>query len=167
MRIGFDVLAFGCAIALLFSAVGVRRPYHAAGRLATQQVMAEIGPHDVVLITRPTMYTFALEADTRVRLRATPDLVVGYMPRFADSRLHAIDWLTAAAKVEIRSEVQNADRVYVVDSAIDPKGYKPYRVGIADEIAAQGFEQTSATRVGTANVIVWHRKSATGSDAPG
>ena len=86
--------------------------------------MAEIGPHDVVLITRPTMYTFALDAGTPVRLRPTPDLVVGFAPRFKDKRLHPIDFLTKPTRDEVTRTVIPADRVFIVHSRADQSGYK-------------------------------------------
>jgi hypothetical protein len=158
-RIGFDVAAFALAVVLLLSAVGVRRSYPPASLAATRQVMASIGPDDAVLITRPTIYSFALNADTPVRLHATPELLQGIAPVFRDPRLHPVDFLTAAQRRKIAEALTPVDRVYVVHSRNDPNGYKKYLLQLALEIRQQGFEQTRSSNVKGSTITVWDRKA--------
>ncbi len=109
-RIAFNVVVFACSGLLLASAIGARRAYPPGAALATRRVMAEAGPGDVVFITRGTMYTFALEAGTPVGVRPTPSLEVGFMPRFADKRLHPLDLLTSSTRSEITSALGKTER---------------------------------------------------------
>ena len=157
-RIGFDAVAFGCSALLLVSAIGAHRAYPAGAALATRRVMAEAGPHDVVLITRPTAYTFALEANTPVRLRPTPDQLVGFEPSFADKRLHLGGLLTPASRREMDSALKTTDRVYVVDSLVARPAFKQYPAGLTNLIASDGFKLQYHATVGTATISVWVRQ---------
>jgi hypothetical protein len=158
-RIGFDAIAFVCSALLLVSALGARRSYPAGAALATRRVMAEAVPGDVVFITRGTIYTFALEAHTPVEVRPTPDLEVGFLPRFADNRLHPLDLLTSSTRREISSALDKTERAYVLDSLVDESGYQKYRADLANLIGASGFTLEQRSEVGTATVSVWVRSN--------
>jgi hypothetical protein len=158
-RIGFDAVAFVCSALLLVSAIGAHRGYPAGAALATRRVMAEAGPGDVVFVTRGAMYTFALEAGAPVRVRPTPDLEVGFMPRFADKRLHPLDFLTTSTQHEIAFALGKRKRAYVLDSLVDQNGYQKYRTDLANLIGASGFRLEKLSTVGTATVSVWVRSS--------
>ena len=93
-------------------------------------------------------------------VRPTPDLEVGFMPRFADKRLHPLDLLTTSTRSEITSALGKTERAYVVDSLVDPSGYRKYRTDLADLIGASGFTLgEDAPTVGTATVSVWVRSN--------
>ena len=154
-RLMFDVVAFGLAAVVLAGPIGAKRVYPAGAARATHTVMAEAGPDDVVIATRPTIYTFALEAGAPVRLTPTPSLTVGFMPKFADKRLHVIGFLTGGVKREIETALKKTDRVFVVHSLADEVGYRPYEKGLANLIKAQGFERQPHRVIGTARVSVW------------
>jgi hypothetical protein len=158
-RMAFNVVVFACSGLLLASAVGASRHYPPGAALATRRVMAQAGPHDVVFITRDAMYTFGLEASTPVSVRLNAGLEVGFMPRFADTRLHPLDLLTKSTRNEITSALGKPERVYVVDSPVDEKGYRQYRSDLANLIGAAGFTLEKQSRVGTANVSVWVRSN--------
>ena len=158
-RIAFNVVVFACSGLLLASAIGAHRGYPAGAALATRHVMAEAGPGDVVFITRGTIYTFALEAGTPVQVRLNAGLEVGFMPRFADKRLHPLDFLTRSTRIEIAFALARTERAYVVDSLVDQKGYQQYRTDLADLIGASGFTLEKQSTVGTANVSVWVRSN--------
>jgi len=157
LRIGFDAVAFACSALLLVSALGARRTYPAGAALASRRVMAEAGPGDVVFITRGTIYTFALEAGAPVGLRPTPDLEVGFKPRFADRRLHPLDLLTSSTRNEITAALDKTERAYVVDSLVDPSGYRKYNTDLANLLRASGFTLEKRSKVGTATVSEWVR----------
>jgi hypothetical protein len=157
-RIGFDAIALVCSALLLVSAFGVRRLYPPGAALASRRVLAEIGPHDVVFITRPTVYTFALEANTPVQLRPTPDQIVGFVPRFADKRLHPLGSLTPATRREIGTALKGADRAFVVDSLVAPQGFKQYRDDLTKLVTSDGFILQRRKKVGTATISIWVRR---------
>jgi hypothetical protein len=158
-RIAFNVVAFACSGLLLASAIGTHRGYPPGAALATRRVMSEAGPGDVVFITRGTMYTFALEAGTPVHVQRNSSLEVGFMPRFADKRLHPLDFLTTSTRTEITSALGETERAYVVDSLVDPTGYQKYRTNLDNLIGASGFTLEKRSTVGTANVSVWVRSN--------
>ena len=157
-RIAFDVVLFAGAVLLLFTPIGVRRPYPNAAHAATQQVLASIGPDDVVLITRPAMFSFALDTDTPVRIQADPDLIQGFIPRFKDKRFVPVDFLSTEQRRAIDRAVRSADRVLVVDSNNDPAGYAKYRRDIASQLEQQGFEREKVTTVNRASIAVYRRQ---------
>jgi hypothetical protein len=159
LRLGFDAVAFVCSALLLVSALGVHRAYPAGAAHAARRVMTQAGPGDVVFITRGAMYTFALEAGTPVRLRPTPRLEVGFMPLFADSRLHPLDFLGAPTQSEITSALSETKRAYVVDSLVDQNDYRKYRTDLAKLISASGFTLQKRSQVGTATISEWVRSN--------
>jgi hypothetical protein len=160
-RLVFDVAAFGLSALLLASAIGVQRSYPSGAALATQQAMAEAGPQDVVFIARSALFSFGLEAGSPAQVRPTPALIVGFLPKFKDKRLHPLDVLSTPAKQDIISALKKTNRAYVVDSTVDPAGYKKYRSDLAALIASQGFKQQAGqTKVGTGRVTVWQRPGA-------
>jgi hypothetical protein len=155
----FDVAALALAIVLVVSAVGVSRPYPNGARAATKQVMATIGPDDAVLITRPGMYSFALYADTPVRMRPMANKIQGFLPAFDDPRLHPVDFLDQLQRRELDVALRSVDRVFVVDSNNDRTGLKDYRFSLAVDLVMHGFEQESTTLVERASVAVWVRST--------
>ena len=92
-------------------------------------------------------------------MRPTPGLEVGFMPRFADKRLHPLDLLTSSTRSEITSALGKTERAYVVDSLVDPRGYRKYRTDLANLIGASGFTLEKRSGVGTATVSVWVRSN--------
>jgi hypothetical protein len=160
-RLTFNVVAFAVSALLLASVIGVRRIYPSGGALAAKEAMAEVGPQDVILITRPEMYTFALESGAPVNLHPTPGLIIGIAPRFKDKRVHPIDILSATAKAEIVAVLKKTNRALVVDSDAGRTAYKQYRSDLASLIASQGFkQQLRPTKFGTGRVTVWLRRDA-------
>jgi hypothetical protein len=87
---------------------------------------------------------------------------VGFLPRFADTRLHPLDLLTDNSTLsEITSALDNTERAYVVDSRIGRTGYQQYRSQLAYMIRASGFTLENRSEVGTATVSVWVRSNGT------
>jgi hypothetical protein len=115
-------------------------------------------------MTAPTLFTFALEANTPVRLRPTPDLVVGFVPLFADKRLHPIGLLTPETELEIGSALEGTNRAYVVDSLVarGPVAAKNW-ADLATLIASDGFKRHSQFKIGDARISVWQRE---GTESP-
>ncbi len=104
------------------------------------------------------MYSFALDADTPVRIQADPDLIQGFIPRFKDKRFVPVDFLSTEQRRAIDRAVKSADRVLVVDSNNDPAGYAKYRRGIASQLEQQGFEREKVTFVNRASIAVYRRQ---------
>ena len=85
------------------------------------------------------------------------------MPHFADKRLHPLELLTPATKLEIGSALKHTNRVYVVDSLVGQEGFKQYRADLAKLIASDGFKLHSQAKIGTATISVWQRE---GTESP-
>jgi hypothetical protein len=169
LRWGFDAIAIAAAVLVLLSATGVKHVYPNSARLATRQVMTELGPHDVVLITQTTTFSFALYANTPVSLQATPRRAIGFVPAFTDRRLPDAQFLAVSPgwgdpvnpsdvlphQKEFASFVKDADRVFVVDA--DNVFSGKYVFPIAVGLKLRGFEPVSTTKVGSAHVSIWRR----------
>jgi hypothetical protein len=160
LRVGFDATVCIAAALVLVGSFGTVHPYAAGGSSATRQVMAEADTGDAVLITRLTTYSFALYADSPVDLRPTPERSVGFLPAFADRRLHLHDLTTTPE--EFNEFVQGADRVYVVHALLRRQGDAEYLYNLALELALRGFTRESSRVIERVQVDVW-RRQATGS----
>jgi hypothetical protein len=158
-RAVFDGLLFALACLLLLTPLGVARTYENGARAATREAMAGAGPNDAVLVTRPTIFSFALYADTRVKLQPDAQLTQGFMPEFADRRVHPIDWLSPEQRQVLRDAVAKVDRVYVVDSQVDPRAYRSYRIDLALSLRANGFEPAGRRDLNGSTINVWRRVS--------
>jgi hypothetical protein len=100
-----------------------------------------------------------------MRLLSCVRQVIGFEPRFADERLHALVALTSATRREIGSALEATDRVYVVDSDVGRKikAFKQYRADLTTLIASNGFKLQSQSGIGSARIYVWQRA---GTESP-
>jgi hypothetical protein len=156
-RMGFDAIAVITSVLILLSATGAKYRYPAGARGATREVMAQLGAHDAVLVTRPTTYSFALYAHTPVSLQQTPNRAIGFLPVFTDARIHSHDFLTT--QKEFDGFVATADRVFVVHADVDPAGYGKYLFNIAIALTLRGFHRETETQVNTSHFDVWLRNN--------
>jgi hypothetical protein len=160
LRVGFDAIVCIAAALILVGSFGTVHPYAAGGRSATRQVMAEADAGDAIIVTRLTTYSFALYADAPVDLRPTPQRSVGFLPAFADRRLHLHDLTTTPE--EFNEFVEGADRVYVVHALLRSQGEAQYLFNLALELSFRGFARESSRVIERVQVEVW-RRQATGS----
>jgi hypothetical protein len=156
--VAFDATAVGVAALLVLGAARIDRSYPTGSLAATQQAMKELGPNDVLLVTRPAMFSFAFNANTPTEVQATPDRSASFIPRFADDRIHAIDFLTQAQMQQLDEAVASADRVLIVDSNFNVPVYGPYRVALDESLSRNGFELESSRDLKHAKLIVWRRR---------
>ena len=158
VRVVFDVMIFGAAVAVLLSMVHERAaPYKLSGaKTATRQIEAELRPDDVVLLPGPSTMTFAVETSTGVKLVATPERTIGYVPEFLDDRIIAIGRASRIpAKPEaIRSAVGDANRVVLF---IGIPFFGPDTPAISNALAADGFARTETRQVGDTLIEIWER----------
>ena len=146
-----------CAGLLLLTPIGVRRPYPPGWQAATHRVMATIGPQDVVLVARTTMYSFAFNADLPIRIQPRPETVQGFDPLFRDKRLHTVGPLTASVRQDIDRVVKPVDRVVVFEPNA-ANTYQPYRIELPKELKRQGFVRESVEVINHASIVVYRRK---------
>jgi hypothetical protein len=162
-RLALDAVVVGAAAVVVLSAVDQHLINRYPGaQLATRSVMSELDRRDVVWTTRPTTYSFALSADTPVRVQATPHREVGYAPEFLDPRIVALGWNLPEDK--LRDSVKHAERVFVVHASITASGFvTEYRYRIAGLLLRFGFVPKRFGTIETATMDVWTRKR--GSDS--
>jgi hypothetical protein len=153
----FDAVVVACAVLLLFTALGTRRAYPSGVHELTGQVMARVQPSDAVLVTRYAMFSFALDAGTPVRVQPAPEKIQGMIPRFADKRIIAVDFLDRAQVLEVDRALRSARRVFVVDSGADPPGYTRYRDLLDTELRNHGFTRVAMNHANRAMVATWIR----------
>jgi hypothetical protein len=160
LRTGFDALVCIAAALVLISSFGTDHSDPAGARSAIREVMAEVGPDDAVVITNWTSYSFALYSDTPVGLRQTPERSIGFLPKFADQRLHRHDPRTTPE--EFDDFVEGVDRVYLVHAKL---GALPvdYLFKVQLELALRGFARVSTETIETGYVEVWDRRAAESS----
>ncbi|MEQ1786427.1 MAG: glycosyltransferase family 39 protein [Acidimicrobiales bacterium] len=157
LRRAFDGVALGLAVLLVVGAVGEGRPYPLAGaRDGTRHVMERLEDDDVVLITRPTSFSFALYADTPVDLAATPKRAIGFLPDFEDPRFTVLPDFNVDVPA-LQATVADADRVWVVHADVDPRApaYAEQRLTIAIVLDASGFTNDESVRLGQTVVDLW------------
>jgi hypothetical protein len=158
-KLVFDALTFGIAALLLVIGFGSQPAYPHGGALAaSRQAMQEIGPRDAVFVTPAALFSFALDSGTPVRLEATPDRELGFVPRFSDKRVHAFSSLSKAQLPQLDKAVKAADRVFIVDSGFNLPTLKQYRVQLTSELERQGFRLARTTDVNRARIITWERR---------
>jgi hypothetical protein len=154
-RLGFDVSAFAVAGILLVTGFGAQPAYPEGGAdAASRQAMQQLQPRDALVVTPPAMFSFAVSADTPVVVQADPDRNNGYVPLFRDPRLHA---LIPLDEDQLHHAVQNAERVFIVDSAVDRPLYKAYRLQLARGLEREGFVVDSTTDVNGGQITIWRR----------
>jgi hypothetical protein len=126
--------------------------------------MAQLGPRDSVWVTRLTTFSFALAADAPMRIKATPDAEVGYIPEFANPRIELLGWRLDGDA--LRASTAQSDRVFIVDALIPLALLGEYRIRIAVTLDFLGFVRSEGRKIGTANVDTWVRAKSVPA-APG
>jgi hypothetical protein len=160
-RTGFDTVAWIGTVLVLVSSFGTEHPYPAGARAAIREVMTQAGPDDAVVITWPTRYSFALYADTPVRLRLTPERQISFLPVFGDHRLHQHDVTTTAQ--EFDGFVEGVSRVYVVHALINGRRQPQYLFDLAVELDLRGFTRESTSTIESGRVDVWRQVVGSGT----
>jgi len=158
-KLSFDLLMIAAAVAILVSGVGADHTYPVGGSAeATHDVMQRIGPRDAVLVMPTDIFSFALAAETPVRLIASPKSDNGIAARFADPRIHNFTALRGAQLREIQQAVAAADRVFVIDSHVQLAAYTQLSETLAQRLEDQQFVLETSIPAKQATVFVWRRK---------
>ncbi len=169
-RLVFDVAAFGLSALLLASAIGVQRSYPSVRRSPRNKRWRRPA-HKTSSSSRgrPCSRSDSKPGRPR-RCDRHPRSSSGSCPSSGQAVASHRRPLDVPAKPDIISALKNTNRAYVVDSTVDPAGYKQYRSDLAALIASQGFKQQAGqTKVGTGRVTVWVRQgtaTSTGMTKP-
>lgn len=168
LRIGLDAVALGLVVVVLVGAGDNGAPYPAGGaRDATRYVMHRLEERDVVWITRPTSFSFALAASSPLQLEPTPERAIGFLPDFADPRFVPIPDYELDSRT-LDASLADADRVWIVHAEVKrgPGPLEDLRRDLAARLDAAGFELRRSAEVGSTAVDLWLRSDVTPSGTP-
>jgi len=155
LRLGVDALVVTVAVAMVVVAYEPARAAPFPGSAsAARFVDASVGLHDVVVVTSPSTFSFAISGTTPVRVHATPDHQVGFAPVYLDRRVKNVGrWAVApGSPAQVRSWTADADRVFVLTAG--PVG-GPSRENLRAVLESQGFTSSETMRFGSNTVDVY------------
>jgi hypothetical protein len=155
-RFAFDAAAVAAAVAIVLVGYTPAQPAPFQGsETAAKFIDRSLRPDDVVIITTSSTYAYANSTQVPVRLVATPDYQIGFVPEYEDPRVHVAGAWTSEpdAPEDVRRWVGNARRVFVMaGGALGAGGLEP----IAGILRPLGFTMTPRA-FGWNVVQVWER----------
>jgi hypothetical protein len=159
LRLGFDVVVYALAATVVATALHDAVPYPFPGsKSATKFVESELGRNDVVLITHTSVFPYAAESKFGVSMLGRPEGLSGFIPKFADPRLHTVGSFSDSVGTpeQVRSWVDGADRVFV-HTALPGLGARQLKA-IEDTLLADGFQKAQVMSFGPVQVVTWKRQ---------
>jgi hypothetical protein len=157
LRIGFDVIVFGAAVAILISAgPALRYPFPGA-KSATDYIESNLGPRDAVILPFHTEWSFATESRFPVKLVASPDFTESFDPvGWSDPRIHYVGLDMNPS--DVAAAVNGADRVFVYYPALRTGGLVPdesqTRSDLASMLRSLGLQLQNTVSYHDANAAV-------------
>jgi len=159
LRIAFDAVAFGVAIAVVTTALGRDAPQYPfpGSKSATRFVESELGKRDVVFVLPGGRYAFALDSDYALSLREQPSRSVGFAPESHDRRVSYFDSLFNPDRVagQIERVLQGADRVIIHAATGGAPEKWLYTLGLYR--VQIGFTVERSVAFDAARVVIWQR----------
>jgi hypothetical protein len=165
LRVGFDTAAYFIAGIVIVTALRHdASPYPVPGsRSAVKFMESELGRNDALLVIRGGHYQLALESDFNASIRARPQESIGFVPEFADQRVHVIDFafdrpVSPHVSRRTREAVENVDRVIVYSgSQIFSWGFLITQDPV---LRSEGFWKRATVDFGGETVWIWQRSAA-------
>jgi hypothetical protein len=157
LRLGFDVVVYALAATVVATTLHDATPYPFPGsKSATKFIESDLGRNDVVLITHWSVFPYAVESKFGVSMLGRPEGLSGFIPKFADPRIHAVGYFTDSVVTpeQVRSWVDGADRVFV-HTAIPRLGTGGVN---KDTLLADGFKKAQVMSFDPAQVVIWTRQ---------
>jgi hypothetical protein len=162
LRVSFDALLYLLAAVVLIAAVGHDAPPYAflGSRSAVKFVESELGKDDALLVMQGGHYQLALESNLDVSLQARPKESIGFVPEFADPRVHVAKFafghpISASMLERTREAINGVHRVIVYS------GSHIFTVQFlfAQEavLRNQGFRKQRTVDFGGEQVWIWER----------
>ena len=141
LRFGADIVAVTAAVAIVLTGYepAPEAPFPGSAS-AARYVEASIGPDDIVIVTGPSTFSFAISTTTPVGVQATPDHQVGFAPVFRDPRILNVGGWAASppSPAQIRASAADADRVFVLNDGVMGNGQ---RTQLREALLSEGFTQ--------------------------
>jgi hypothetical protein len=116
LRLGFDIVVYALAGIVVATALKDATPYPFPGsKSATSFVESDLHRRDVVLISQASVWPYAVESKLGVSILGRPETINGFIPRFADPRLHPVGAFSESGDTleRVGTWVDGADRVFV------------------------------------------------------
>ena len=147
LRFGFDVLAVLAAVSIVIAGYQHNKEAPFPGSAtASQYTLENLGPGDVLILSSPSVFSFAITTDTPAALADTPTKQVGFAPDYLDPRIHAVGgWAAEPNKpADIRAWTADSDRVLVIgDGPVKNRGLD----AAGSVLTSQGFTRREEVRL--------------------
>jgi hypothetical protein len=163
LRIGFDAVLYLIAAIVVISALGHDAPLYAlsGSKSATRFVQSELGKDDALLVIQGGQFQLALESDFDASVRARPHESIGFVPEFADPRVHVLREFGLDRPVSPRALRRTRDAIRDVDRVIVYSGSHvvTFQFLFAQDqvLRSEGFRKQAAFTFGFESVVIWER----------
>src|SRR5215211_55067 len=161
-RVGFDAVLYLIAATVLITAVGHDAPPYAlpGSESAVKFVQSELGKDDALLVIQGGHYQFALESDFDASIRARPQESIGFVPEFADPRVHVVEFAfdrpdSPRVSGRTRAAIRGVDRV-IVYSGSNIFNFK-FLFRLEHMLRGEGFRNRAVFNFVAENVWIWER----------
>jgi hypothetical protein len=166
LRIGFDaVLYLIAAIVAISAASHDAPPYAVSGsQSAVRFLQSELRIDDALLVIQGGHYQLALESDFDASVLARPQESIGFVPEFADPRVHVVSGFTIERPVSPRVLRRTREAIRGVDRVIVYSGSHIVSIQFASAqnqvLRSEGFRRQAAVNLGFELVSIWQRPLA-------
>jgi hypothetical protein len=162
LRVSFDSLAYLIAAIVLIIAVGHDAPPYAVpgSESAVRFVQSELGKDDALLVVQGGHYQLALESDFDASIQERPHESIGFVPTFADPRVHVVEFefhrpVSPHVSRHTREAIAGADRVFVYSGS---HVFTTEFVATQEPVLrSQGFRKRATIAFGAEIVWIWEK----------
>jgi hypothetical protein len=168
LRFGFDAVVYLIAVIVVISAVGRGAPSYAVpgSNSAVKFIASELRKDDSLLVVQGGHYQFALESDFDASVRARPHESIGFVPEFADPRVHVVELpfdrpVPTRVSRRIREAISGLDRIIVYQGSFIFGFQFLTQVPV---LLDEGFRKGATFEFGAERVSIWQRSA--GGTAP-
>jgi hypothetical protein len=161
LRVGFDVVLYLIAAIVVIGAVGHDAPQYArpGSESAVKFIESELGHDDALLVIQGGHYQFALESDFDASIRPRPAESIGFVPVFADPRVHVVEF-PFDRPVPVRVPRRIREAISGVDGVIVYSGSGIFGLQFFTQVPVlldEGFRRQATFRFGAEYVSIWKR----------
>jgi hypothetical protein len=122
---------------------------------ATAYIDSHVRPDDAVIVLDERVYLFAVSTDEPLRLRPTPEHMIGFTPSFEGRTVGLGRWSERpASPEEIRRHVDDVERVLVYGALLGPASVEQ----VAPALVAEGFVERDKVVHGNEVIAIWTRR---------
>jgi hypothetical protein len=158
VRVAFDTVTYIVAAIVVVTALGNDAPPYAlpGSESAVEFVKSELGENDSLLVIQGGHYQLALESGFDASIQARPQESIGFVPQFADPRVHIVDFDSDRnMSRHTREAVQGVDRVLVYSGS----HIFTFKFAATQDpvLRSEGFRMRATFNFGAEKVWIWQR----------